>query len=148
MAFSSRTGKNQQGEMAEINIVPFVDVMLVLLVIFMVTAPLMQESIDVDLPAVSTASANMESKDKVITINQQGQVFVEGDDKTTYTLEDLAPRLESLFADDPGTEKTLFLRADKNVAYGTVVEIMSLAKEVGITRIGMITEPDVDKKGS
>lgn len=140
MAF--QTNRKEQSTMAEINVVPLVDIMLVLLVIFMVTAPFLNESIDVDLPEVTAASANTEKKDKIITVNQQGEVFIEGEDKTPYNLETLGPALKDLFAGDVAEEKTLFLRADKNVSYGTVVKIMALAKQIGIARIGMITEPE------
>lgn len=146
MAF--QTPKGEQTTLNEINIIPLVDVMLVLLVIFMITAPFLQESIDVDLPAVSTAEANTEKKDKVVTINQEGQVFIQGDDKNTYNLETLAAPLKELFEGESETDKILFIRADKNVPYGTVVQIMSLAKELGIVRIGMITQPDETKRGS
>lgn len=144
MAF--QTAQGESTTMNEINIVPLVDVMLVLLIIFMVTAPFLQESIEVDLPEVSTASASTEKKDKIITVDREGKVFIQGEDDAAYDLDSLAPRLETLFAGDPTAERTLFLRADKNVPYGTVVQIMSLAKEVGIARIGMITEPDQSKK--
>lgn len=140
MAFQN--SQKGQSTLAEINVVPLVDIMLVLLVIFMVTAPFLNESIDVDLPEVTAASASTEKKDKIVTVNQQGEVFIEGEDKTPYTLETLGPALQQIFAGDPAAEKTLFLRADKNVPYGTVVKIMALAKQLGIARIGMITEPE------
>jgi biopolymer transport protein TolR len=141
MAFKN-SSNSEQSTMAEINVVPLVDIMLVLLVIFMVTAPFLNESIDVDLPEVTAASASTEKKDKIITVNKQGQVFIEGEDKTPYDIESLGPALQNLFAEDTSPEKTLFLRADKTVPYGTVVKIMALAKQVGIARIGMITEPE------
>jgi biopolymer transport protein TolR len=140
MAFQN--AQKGQSTLAEINVVPLVDIMLVLLVIFMVTAPFLNESIDVDLPEVTAASASTEKKDKIVTVNQQGEVFIEGEDKTPYTLETLGPALQQLFADEGAPEKTLFLRADKSVPYGTVVKIMALAKQLGIARIGMITEPE------
>jgi biopolymer transport protein TolR len=140
MAFQN--SQKGQSTLAEINVVPLVDIMLVLLVIFMVTAPFLNESIDVDLPEVTAASASTEKRDKIIVINQQGDVFIEGEDKTPYTLETLGPALQQIFAGDGAQEKTLFLRADKNVPYGTVVKIMALAKQLGIARIGMITEPE------
>lgn len=141
MAFKN-SSSSDQSTLAEINVVPLVDIMLVLLVIFMVTAPFLNESIDVDLPEVTAASASTEKKDKIITVNKQGQVFIEGEDKTPYDLESLGPALQNLFAEDTSPEKTLFLRADKTVPYGTVVKIMALAKQAGIARIGMITEPE------
>lgn len=140
MAF--QTSKGEATTLNEINMIPLVDIMLVLLVIFMVTAPFLNESIDVDLPEVTAASASTEKKDKIITVRQDGQVFIQGEDKTPYNLETLGPALKDLFAGDEAPEKTLFLRADKAVPYGTVVKIMALAKQVGIARIGMITEPE------
>ena len=116
--------------------------MLVLLIIFMVTAPFLNESIDVDLPEVTTTQSTTDQKDKVITINQEGQVFIQGEDDTPYTMETLGPALKDLFAEDSAGDKTLFLRADKLVPYGTVVQIMALAKQMGIARIGMVTEPE------
>lgn len=142
MAFQTTYAKDGQSTMAEINIVPLVDIMLVLLIIFMVTAPFLSESIDVDLPEVTAASSNTEAKDKVITVSETGEVFIEGKGKESYNLETLAPALAEMFAEDTNPEKTLFLRADQSVAYGTVVKIMALAKQVGIARIGMITEPE------
>lgn len=143
MAF--QTAQSEGSTINEINIVPLVDVMLVLLIIFMVTAPFLQESIDVDLPQVSTASASTDKKDKIISVDRDGRVYLQGEEKTAYDLETLAPRLEALFGEEPPAERTLFLRADKNVPYGTVVKIMSLAKEVGVARLGMITEPEEGK---
>jgi biopolymer transport protein TolR len=140
MAF--QTSKGEQTTMNEINIVPLVDVMLVLLIIFMVTAPLLSESIDVDLPQVTAASSQTDKNDKVLTINQEGEVFVQGDEKQIYDVNTLGPRLTKLFENSPSADKVIFLRADKNVSYGTVVQIMALCKEVGISRIGMITEPE------
>ncbi len=132
--------KSGQTALSEINITPFVDVMLVLLIIFMVTAPFLQEGIDVDLPQAKTSSAPSESKDKVLTINREGAIYLSGDAQTVYTPETLAPKLSSLFGN--AGDKTIYLRADKNVSYGMVVQIMSLCKIAGIDRIGMITEPE------
>lgn len=125
----------------EINIIPLVDIMLVLLIIFMVTAPFLNESIDVNLPKVELSGANTESKEKVLTINEGGQIFL-GSDKTAYGLEGLSSRLAEFYKDTAEGEKTLFVRADQNVPYGTVVQVMALAKELGISRLGMITEPE------
>ncbi len=147
MAFQAPNNSGDQSTLSEINIVPLVDIMLVLLIIFMVTAPFMQESIDVDLPAVSTADASDAKKDKIITVSKEGRVYFEGDDKNSYDLETLAPPLKSLFEGSAEADKVLFVRADKDVPYGTVVEIMSMAKELGITRIGMVTQPEENSKG-
>lgn len=132
--------QNTRGAMSEINITPLVDVMLVLLIIFMVTAPFLQEGIDVDLPQVSSSASPSESKDKVLSISKSGQISLSGDEKTLYDSNNLGPKLAALFQGQ--TNKTIYLRADKNVPYGTVVQIMALCKSAGIERVGMITEPD------
>ncbi len=144
MAFKTLEG--EQKSLSEINIVPLVDVMLVLLIIFMVTAPFLSEGIDVELPEASASASSIEKKDRVLTINQQGQVFILGDEKTAYTPEELEPILRSMFPEGTEQEKTVFLRADRNVPYGAVVEVMSICKNAGISRIGMITQP-VTKEG-
>jgi TolR protein len=138
MAFTPTS--HTRGALSEINITPLVDVMLVLLIIFMVTAPFLQEGIDVDLPQVNSSASPSESKDKVLTVSQSGQIFLSGDDKTAYDNSTLGPKLAALFQGQ--SNKTIYLRADKNVPYGTVVQIMALCKLAGIERVGMITEPE------
>ena len=142
MAFGDNRGS--QGSLAEINITPLVDVMLVLLIIFMVTAPFLQSGIDVDLPeAQSTSSPPTGKDDKIITIDKSGQIFLTGDQTSSYSIETLGPKLNTLFENQPN--KTVYLKADKNVPYGAVVQVMAVCKQVGIERIGMITQPEEPK---
>ncbi|MCB1214838.1 MAG: biopolymer transporter ExbD [Deltaproteobacteria bacterium] len=142
MAFQNSNAGDET--LNEINIIPLVDIMLVLLIIFMVTAPFLNESIDIDLPKVEVTASNTQSQEKVLTINKQGQIFV-GEDKTAYGLEGLAPKLAEFYEGSSEEEKTLFVRADQNVSYGTVIKVMALAKELGIHRLGMITEPESER---
>ncbi len=146
MAFATPVPKGPRSSLAEINIVPLVDIMLVLLIIFMVTAPLLQEGIDVDLPQATTSAAPSGKDDKIITLNKSGEIFLSGDDKTAYTPETLAAKLMTLF--EPTAQKTVYLRADRTVPYGSVVQVMSACKNAGIERIGMVTEPETSPPSS
>lgn len=122
--------------MAEINVTPLVDVMLVLLIIFMVTAPMMQTGIDVNLPRVKAKSVDVTEEKLVLTINGAKEIFL---NKTRMSLVDLAKKLEYIFASR--IDREVFLRADKNVPYGFVVEVMAEVRKAGVDKLGMITEP-------
>ncbi|HCU24207.1 MAG TPA: protein TolR, partial [Deltaproteobacteria bacterium] len=115
----------------------------VLLIIFMVTAPLLQEAINIDLPQASASAAPSGKDDKIITINKTGEIYLSSDPSAVYNSETLSSRLASLFQGQ--SDKVVFLRADRNVPYGSVVQIMSACKQAGIERIGMITEPETAK---
>jgi biopolymer transport protein TolR len=117
--------------LSEINVTPFVDVMLVLLIIFMVTAPLLQQGIDVTLP--QARGKEMPPAERVIiTVKKDGNIYL---DKTTVTLETLKANLSKI------SDKEVFLKADKDVPYGIVVTIMGDLREIGIEKLGMVTEP-------
>ncbi len=129
--------------MAEINVTPFVDVVLVLLVIFMVTAPLMTQGLEVDLPKTRTVKTLPQGKDHmVLTVRQDGTIYLD-----EYAVKDgeLAGHLERLVK---APNKFLYLRADKDVAYGRVVQVMGEIKRAGIDRLGVVAEPEdtPDKK--
>ncbi|MDM8214967.1 protein TolR [Desulfovibrio piger] len=123
---------------SEINVTPFVDVMLVLLIIFMVATPMMSQGIDVDLPQTKQVEVlPTESENMVMTVRQDGKIFL---DEYAVELDDLENKLQALVKEK---NKTLFLQADKNVPYGTVVDIMGRIKAVGIEKLGVVAEkPD------
>jgi len=129
--------KTGGGFLTEINVTPFVDVMLVLLIIFMVTAPLMTQGVEVDLPTTKTVrNLPQDSEHLVLSIKKDGTLFL---DEYKVGMADLESHLERLVSKQ---KKQLFLRADKEVAYGTVVQVMGLVKSAGIDRLGIVAEED------
>jgi len=139
MAFS--TNNNQF--MSEINVTPFVDVMLVLLIIFMVAAPMMTQGVDVSLPKASSKSLDTNDETLTITIDKNGDIYI-----NTYkvALESLRDKLSTIISGR--VNQPVFLKADKDIAYGLVVRVMSEIKEAGIQKIGMVTEPFEKKSKS
>jgi biopolymer transport protein TolR len=127
--------------LAEINVTPLVDVVLVLLIIFMVTAPMLQMGIDVNLPRVKSKSIDVNEEKIVLTINNAREIFI---NKSMIPLADLDVKLESILASR--IEREVFLRADRDVPYGFVVEVMSQVRKAGVDTLGMITEPPEEAK--
>ena len=126
--------------MAEINVVPLVDVVLVLLVIFMVTAPMLYRGLDINLPQTSTNTIKPEQR-VVLTVERDRRIYL---DKELVPLIQLQPRLHTLRSSNP--EVSVFLRADRDVPYGTVVQVMDSIKKAGIEKLGMVTEPLHEEK--
>lgn len=145
MAFSNFQDRRNYSTLAEINITPLVDVMLVLLIIFMITAPLMMEGVKVDLPSATTQAMKSDKEDVILTVTKSGDLFLQGD-KNSYNLSNLAEKLTAVYQNK--SKKDIFLRADKTVPYGIVVQVMATCKNAGIERIGMITEADGQPKDS
>ena len=128
-------GKQQHNTpLAEINVTPLVDIMLVLLIIFMITAPMLQQQLDVELPSTSSAPQMTSEEPIILTITKPGGIYI---NKTNYSLETLRPQLQSLYAGRQ--EREIFLRGDADVPYGVVVTIMDELKKAGIFKVGMIT---------
>jgi biopolymer transport protein TolR len=136
MAFSMQTQKKTA--MSEINVTPLVDVMLVLLIIFMVTAPMLEQKISVDLPqAKGDPLVREESKEKVVvSISGRGSIYV---NDVSVTEDSLAAKIIETTASN--RSQPVYLRADRTVVYGTVVRVMVALKEAGIPNVGMITTP-------
>jgi len=133
----ARTQHGSRRALSEINVTPFVDVMLVLLVIFMVTAPMMQQGIDVDLPKTTTQPLRVKDDPLILTVKQDGTYLV---GKSVVPLTDLQAKLEALF--EARGNKDLYLRADREAAYGTVVKAMAAAREAGTQQLGVVTEAE------
>ena len=128
--------ERQQNLISDINVTPLVDVMLVLLIIFMVTAPMMIHGVKVDLPTTETKGMKSQEDPLILSITKKRLIFIENY-KVEFTA--LREKLTKIFAHRP--QKEVFLRADREVPYGFVMEVMSQVKEAGITKVGMITEP-------
>jgi biopolymer transport protein TolR len=122
--------------LSEINVTPFVDVMLVLLIIFMVTAPMMMQGVDVNLPRTTTQPIRTEEERLVVTITAKQQIYL---NEYQITLDSLVKKLQAIYQNQP--DRAVFLRADRSVPYGFVVEVMAAVRRSGIVRIGMVTEP-------
>ncbi len=131
-------GNRQNGNMiSEINVTPFVDVMLVLLIIFMVTAPMMTQGIDVNLPQASAPAIPAEEERLMVTVTQDRKIYI---NEYPVDLEGLGPKLSSIYQ-NRGSRQGVFLRADEAIPYGFVVQVMGAIREVGIDQIGMVTDP-------
>ncbi len=124
--------------MSEINVTPFVDVMLVLLIIFMVTAPMMIQGLNVDLPEATAKPLESEKEHLVITINKDRQVYI---NDFEVTVEFLREKLLKIL--QGRSDREVYLKADKNIPYGIVVQIMAEIKGAGVEQLGMITDPSI-----
>jgi biopolymer transport protein TolR len=132
-----RRGVPRYGAMADINMTPFIDVMLVLLIIFMVAAPLLTSGVPIDLPQAKAGALNVEQKPISIALNDQGQLFLMDEQIADA---DLAPKLQALAV--AGADQRIYLRASKVVAYGRVADIMSAVTAAGYKKVALVTEPD------
>ena len=142
MAMMSGNGgrgrRNRRGSyvpMSEINVTPMVDVMLVLLVVFMVSAPLMTVGVPVDLPKTDASQMVGQDEPLVVSVNDKGEVFLQ---ETKITLEQLAPRLVAIAQNKRDTR--IFVRGDKAIAYGQVMEVMGTVNLAGFTRVALLTQ--------
>ena len=135
MEIGSRDNRDR-GTMSQINVTPLVDVMLVLLVIFMVTAPMMQQGVQVNLPKAETKALTAPEESVVVSIEKSGGVYI---NSAQIPAGELRAKLSEMFASR--SKKEVFLKADKDVTYGEVVKAMAEIKGAGIERLGMVTEP-------
>jgi biopolymer transport protein TolR len=130
---------NHDRPLSEINITPLVDVMLVLLIIFMVTAPLLSQGLDINLPQAGAPALQRSEQDFTMTIDKNGKIFLQND-PNPYPLNGLEEKLSSIF--ERREKKEILIRADRDVLYGTVAKAISLVKQAGIERVGMVTEEE------
>lgn len=133
-------GKRYKTALSDINVTPLVDVMLVLLIIFMVTAPLMQQGIDVNLPKAKGKELRAEEERIIVIITKGNKIYI---NKNFIELSELGKKLQSIY--ERRTDKEIFLKADKDVPYGFVVRAMSEIRSAGIEKLGMVTEPIENK---
>ena len=134
------SGGDNNGMMAEINVTPFVDVMLVLLIIFMVTAPMMNQGVQVQLPKASADQLPTDEKALILSISEQGEYFMA---EEGYELGELKLKLQAIATANP--DKEVFIRADALVPYEKVAQLMAACTQAGITKLGMVTEPGVNE---
>jgi biopolymer transport protein TolR len=125
--------------MAEINVTPMVDVMLVLLIIFMVSAPLLTVGVPLDLPQTQAKSLDQDKNPLTLSVNLKGQVFL---NDTEIALNDLVPKLKAITDARGGFDERIFVRGDKSVDYGTVMRVMGRLSAAGFRRVALVTEID------
>ena len=130
-----RHGRTTRRPMSEINVTPMVDVMLVLLIVFMVAAPLLTVGVPVDLPKTQAPTINEQKEPLVITLNREGAVFIQ---ETTVPIESLVERLQSITGGNP--DAVLYVRGDKEINYGRVLEVMSLVSSAGFRKVSLVAE--------
>jgi biopolymer transport protein TolR len=141
MAISFRSGRARSGRyrpLSEINVTPLVDVMLVLLIIFMVTAPLMTSSVNIDLPKVAATPVNQDSEPLRVQVDSQGNVFLQ--DTPVQTTE-LITKLQAIAQDQK--DRRIFVRGDKANSYGRMLEVMATIIQGGFTKVALLTDPIV-----
>ncbi|MGW8284119.1 MAG: protein TolR [Candidatus Deferrimicrobiaceae bacterium] len=135
MAISNGNGR-ERGMMAEINVTPLVDVMLVLLIIFMVTAPMLTQGVDVNLPQANAKALRSEEERLVITVDANSRIFV---GKQPMKFNQLSDTLKAIV--ERRTDRQVYFRADRAVPYGFVVKVIAEVRNAGIEKLGMVTEP-------
>jgi len=127
---------NNKNFMSDINVTPLVDVMLVLLIIFMVTAPMLMQGVEVNLPKTTTKNIKTKEEPLMLTVNKEKEIFIE---KHRITLDNLEIKIQKIF--ENRRDKEILLRADKEVPYGFVIKVIAKVKQAGIDKLGMVTEP-------
>lgn len=131
-----RRGGRRHVPMADINMTPFIDVMLVLLIIFMVAAPLLTTGVPLDLPQTGAQSLNVEKQPLIVSIKADGKVFLM---ETEITLEELVPKLQAV--SKTGPDERIYIRGDKSIAYGRVAEVMAALTTAGYRKVALVNEP-------
>src|SRR5262245_20537942 len=137
-----RARARRHAPMHEINVTSFVDVMLVLLVIFMVTAPMLTAGVQVELPSAKGTQLQTEKQPVVVSIKSGGQIFLGQEDKTPLRLDELAPKLRAIAENRGGSDEPIFVWGDKAVEYGAVARVMGRIKDAGFKKVSLVTEPE------
>jgi biopolymer transport protein TolR len=132
---SRRSRRRSTHVMSEINVTPMVDVMLVLLIIFMVSAPLLTVGVAIDLPQTQAKSLDQDREPLTVTVDDKGQVYLQN---TDIKLEELIPKLQAIVKN--GTDERIYVRGDRKVDYGTVMRVMGRLSAAGYRRVALITE--------
>jgi biopolymer transport protein TolR len=130
-----RSRRRRQRMMSEINVTPFVDVMLVLLIVFMVAAPLLTVGVPIDLPESQAKSMDQDKDPLTVSVNEKGEVFLQ---ETEVTVEELVAKLKAIAKN--GTEERIYVRGDRSVDYGTVMRVMGRLSSAGYRRVALVTE--------
>lgn len=137
------TKRKRRKPMAEINVVPYIDVTLVLMIIFMITAPLIQSGVDVDLPVADAKDISLEDLPApvIISITKNGKLYIDlgdGEDSEAVTADEVLILTQAVRKNKPGTQ--VYIRGDKEVQYGKIVTVMSALKNAGVPNVGLMTE--------
>lgn len=128
---------SEHNAMSEINVTPMVDVMLVLLIIFMVTAPLLTQGVDVNLPTTGASSLTPEHEPLMITVKRDGTAFIE---ENAVSISQLALKVSTIRENKP--KLPVFVRGDRDTSYGAVMTVMTQLQQAGVERVGLVTEPN------
>src|SRR5690348_17905899 len=134
---SGRRARHRRGVMAEINVTPMVDVMLVLLIIFMVSAPLLTVGVPLDLPQTQAKTLDQDKEPLTVSVNTKGEVYLQN---TEIPLDELVPKLKAITDARGGAEERIFVRGDRQVDYGTVMKVMGRISAAGFRRVALVTE--------
>jgi biopolymer transport protein TolR len=136
-ASGGRHRRRRRGVMSEINVTPFVDVMLVLLIVFMVSAPLLTVGVPLDLPQSQAKSLDQDREPLTVSVNVQGQIFLQNSE---IKVEDLVAKLKAVTDAHGGSDARIYVRGDKKVDYGTMMRVMGRLSAAGYHRVALVTE--------
>ena len=132
-----RRGRRRAAVMAEINVTPMVDVMLVLLIIFMVSAPLLTVGVPIDLPQTQAKSLDQDKEPLTVSVNTKGEVYLQNSE---IKIDELVPKLQAITQARGGNDERIYVRGDRKVDYGTVMRVMGRLSAAGFRRVALVTE--------
>ena len=135
-----RRGSSKKAPMSEINVTPMVDVMLVLLIIFMVAAPLMTTGVPIDLPETQAKEMNSDTKPITVSVTKTGEVFFGDEQDTPVAIDEVVPKLQAIAK--TGAEERIFVRGDAGTEYGAIMNVMGRIQAAGYKNIGLVTQPE------